>query len=84
MPIDMPIDVPIDVPRPVSVSPEHPKIGIPNWPTWGDHLLKLRAEHPTAHPNELAIQLDPDGSQKISGRRVKELLQNWDGLQEVA
>jgi hypothetical protein len=56
----------------------------PNWPIWGDQLLQLRADHPTAHPNELAIQLDPDGARNIDGRKVKAVLQSWDELQEVA
>jgi predicted P-loop ATPase len=55
----------------------------PNWPTWGDLLLQLRAENPAALPVMLANTLMAHGH-RAEPRRVADLLQAWDAHQEVA
>lgn len=49
----------------------------PNWPTWGDALLQLRAEHPNALPAVLANLLHARHGVTTDGRTVKALLKSW-------
>ena len=64
----------------VSVGVSRPQ----NWPTWGDHLLKLRADHPDQLPAQLANLLQSEHGIPTDGRKVKELLQSWDAQQVAA
>jgi hypothetical protein len=54
----------------------------PNWPAWGDALLSLRAEHPTASGHQLACLLAAQHAIYKNGAAVSQLLNAWDAAQQ--
>ncbi len=56
----------------------------PNWPTWGDALLQLRAAHPGQPPAVLVNLLHAQHGVMTDGRTVKAALMAWDDQQQAA
>jgi hypothetical protein len=70
---------PLDPLDPTRNSPPAPA----NWPTWGDALLQIRADHPDHLPAQLANLLQARAGIRTDGQTIKGHLKAWDSM-EVA